>query len=118
MEQNQDKKIENNSSKTTTMQGLTMIKDSVMFTSRKNRRNGKNGRKSKMEIISVKWVEETQSAHYKLHGAIFDRVFSIDEITGGKTSLGFKLHANLSFIEIGENIGKGNRTVLSNHQTL
>ena len=77
MKRKRDEKIENRSFKTTTTQELTVINE------------------------SVKWVEETRPVHYLAHGPLFDRFFSIDEITGWKTSLGLKFHANLSFKRIG-----------------
>ena len=77
MKRKRDENIENRSFKMTTMQGLTVM----------------NG------IVS--WEEETRLARIDTHGSLFDRFFSFDEITAGKTPLGLKLHANLSFKCIG-----------------
>ena len=83
MKRKRDEKTENRSFKTTTMQGLTVIKE------------------------SVKWEEETCLAHYNTHGPIFDRFFSIDEITAGKTFFGLKFHGKFQFCKIsGENVAK------------
>lgn len=83
MKRKRDEKTENRSFKTTTMQGLTVIKE------------------------SVKWEEETCHAHYNTHGPIFDRFFSIDEITAGKTFFGLKFHGNFQFCKIsGGNVAR------------
>ena len=73
MKRKRDEKIENRSIKTTITQELTVINE------------------------SVKWVDETRFVHYFAHGPLFARFFSIDEITGGKTSLRLKIHASLIF---------------------
>ena len=75
MKRKRDENIENGSFKTTTMQGLTRINE------------------------IVEWVEETCNNHILTHGPLFDRYFSIDEITAGKTSLGLKFHGNFQFLK-------------------